>query len=60
MGLLIVLGVLAVPVILVGMITRFRGRPPAYLSREDHERQIDSYLGRMESNLAHLVDDKRP
>lgn len=58
MGLLIALGVLAIPLLLVGMITRLRGRAPAYLSREDHERQIDSYLGRMESDLAHLVDDK--
>jgi len=60
MGILIVLGILAVPLILVGIITRLRGRPPTYASREDLRPEIDATLGRMESDLAHLVDDRRP
>lgn len=60
MGLLIVLGIFAVPLILVGIITRFRGQPPAYAGREDLKPQIDATLGRMESDLAHLSDDRRP
>ena len=60
MGLPIVLCILAVPLILVGTITRFRGRPPSYVSREDLRPQVDATPGHMQSDLGHLLDEGRP
>jgi hypothetical protein len=59
MGLLIILDLLAVPAILIAIITRFRGHQRSDFSNEDLRMQIDGPLGRMESDLAHLTEEKQ-
>jgi hypothetical protein len=50
---------LAVPAILIAIITRFRGHQRSDFSNEDLRMQIDGPLGRMESDLAHLTDEEQ-
>jgi hypothetical protein len=56
MGLLIILAVLAIPLVLVGLITKWRG---AQRYNDEWQPQIDRTLGRTETSLAELVDEKR-
>ena len=56
MGLLIILGALAIPLLLVGLLTKWRG---VQRYNDEWRPQIDRTLGRTETSLAELVDEKR-
>jgi hypothetical protein len=57
MGLLIFLAVLAIPLVLVGLITKWRGG--SYRYNDEWAPHIDRALGRTETSLAELVDEKK-
>ena len=57
MGLLVILGLLAVPLILVGVITKWRGG--SYRYNDELDPKIDSTLGRTATSLAELTDERR-
>jgi hypothetical protein len=57
MGLLFFLAVLGIPLLLVGIITKWRGG--AYRYNDEFHPQIDGALGRTETSLAELADEKR-
>jgi hypothetical protein len=55
--LLIILAVLAIPLVLVGLITKWRGG--AYRYNDEWKPQIDGALGRTETSLAELVEEEK-
>jgi hypothetical protein len=57
MGLLFFLAVLGIPLLLVGIITKWRGG--SYRYNDEFQPQIDRALGRTETSLAELADAKR-
>ena len=57
MGLLIILGVLAIPAILVLLITRGRGNPPPDAIDDEFEPSFDSVLGLRKQDLGRELTD---